>query len=301
MSAAERVAHAAETIRARWEQRVASDPQTEAAQALEDSCQLLDPEVAAELEQFRALELGNLAGRVSATCTNPEHPTWLRVKADGRGCPWCRVAELEAERHTTNEALSDAAEQLRADRDRIAALEQQPAAKDRPVDEDPIAYALTGKVDASADKLTRLFAPTQALREPLEDPHDGPLHHDYRVGRDLPETGRCPVTAGSQFAAWLKAARAGAELSQQKVSDVLRGQGFTALHQTVIAKIERCERPVRLDEAVAMVELFGTTLDVALGLTQGSPDSLAGRRAASQLVLLQQIRASIDAELGGAR
>ncbi|MEU9865524.1 hypothetical protein AB0D99_32110 [Streptomyces sp. NPDC047971] len=34
-----------------------------------------------------------------------------------------RVAELEAERHTTNEALSDAAEQLRANRDRIAELE----------------------------------------------------------------------------------------------------------------------------------------------------------------------------------
>ncbi|KAF0647120.1 hypothetical protein K701_25360 [Streptomyces fradiae ATCC 10745 = DSM 40063] len=34
-----------------------------------------------------------------------------------------RVAELEAERHETNEALSDAAEALRANRDRIAALE----------------------------------------------------------------------------------------------------------------------------------------------------------------------------------
>ncbi|HZF92021.1 hypothetical protein [Streptomyces sp.] len=35
-----------------------------------------------------------------------------------------RVAELETERHTTNEALSDAAEQLRVDRDRIARLEK---------------------------------------------------------------------------------------------------------------------------------------------------------------------------------
>lgn len=34
-----------------------------------------------------------------------------------------RVAELEAERHSTNEALSDAAEQLRANRDRITELE----------------------------------------------------------------------------------------------------------------------------------------------------------------------------------
>ncbi|MFD0256473.1 hypothetical protein ACFVGX_36840 [Streptomyces sp. NPDC127113] len=34
-----------------------------------------------------------------------------------------RITELERERHTTNEALSDAAEQLRANRDRIAELE----------------------------------------------------------------------------------------------------------------------------------------------------------------------------------
>lgn len=36
-----------------------------------------------------------------------------------------RVAELESERHTTNEALSDAAEALRRQRDRIAGLEAQ--------------------------------------------------------------------------------------------------------------------------------------------------------------------------------
>jgi hypothetical protein len=42
-----------------------------------------------------------------------------------------QVAELEAERHTTNEALTDAAETLRANRDRIAELEaaQSPAAQ----------------------------------------------------------------------------------------------------------------------------------------------------------------------------
>jgi len=41
-------------------------------------------------------------------------------------------------------------------------------------------------VEVSADRLTRLLAPVQALRE---DPHDGPLAHDYRIPRDLPETG----------------------------------------------------------------------------------------------------------------
>lgn len=51
-----------------------------------------------------------------------------------------------------------------------------------------------------ADGITRRFAPTQALREDVtpmqallagqraavEDTHESPLHHRYRVGRDLP-------------------------------------------------------------------------------------------------------------------
>jgi hypothetical protein len=67
-------------------------------------------------------------------------------------------------------------EQLRA---RVAELEQLLA-------DAPVAVTLTERASEAADKLTRLFAPTQALRE---DPHDGPLHHSYRVPRDLPETG----------------------------------------------------------------------------------------------------------------
>jgi hypothetical protein len=41
------------------------------------------------------------------------------------------------------------------------------------------------------DGITRRIAPTQALRESWEDPHDSPLHHEYRVSHDLPlpETG----------------------------------------------------------------------------------------------------------------
>lgn len=41
-------------------------------------------------------------------------------------------------------------------------------------------------VEESADKLTRLLAPTQALRE---DPHDSPLHRSFRLGHDMPQTG----------------------------------------------------------------------------------------------------------------
>jgi hypothetical protein len=53
---------------------------------------------AAELAAYRALDLADLDGRVSASCDNPDHPTWLRAKDDTRGCPWCTIAELEEQR-----------------------------------------------------------------------------------------------------------------------------------------------------------------------------------------------------------
>ncbi|NED73321.1 hypothetical protein G3I51_13410 [Streptomyces sp. SID9944] len=66
-------------------------------------------------------------------------------------------------------------------------------AEARPVDEDPIAYALTDKVNAeeSCDHPNG-YGPNGCggcgafMPAADEDPHDSPLHHDYRVGRDLP-------------------------------------------------------------------------------------------------------------------
>ncbi|WP_060888693.1 hypothetical protein [Streptomyces scabiei] len=148
MSAATWVAHAAETIRARWEHNVESDPQTEAAQALEDTCQLLDPEVAAELERLRverdryrtawrmartrAISTGGAADRYAARARDAQealqHMLFAVIASQlGRKAATDEIAALKAERHTTNEALSDAAEQLRVDRDRIAELEKRDA------------------------------------------------------------------------------------------------------------------------------------------------------------------------------
>jgi hypothetical protein len=51
----------------------------------------------ARVRELESLDLGAVDGRVSAACEDPAHPTWLRTKDDARGCPWCRVAELEAQ------------------------------------------------------------------------------------------------------------------------------------------------------------------------------------------------------------
>ncbi|MFE7535268.1 hypothetical protein ACFU67_13460 [Streptomyces rhizosphaericola] len=47
------------------------------------------------LGQYQALELGTPEGRISAKCDDSSHPVWLRDLDDMRGCPWCRMAELE--------------------------------------------------------------------------------------------------------------------------------------------------------------------------------------------------------------
>lgn len=69
------------------------------------------------------------------------HPVTQELRA--------QVAELQAERHSTNEALSDAAEALRANRDRIAELEAELA---------------------QPDAITRRIAPTQALSDAEGEP-----------------------------------------------------------------------------------------------------------------------------------
>lgn len=191
-----------------------------------------------ELAAFRALELGDPDGRVSAACGNPSHPTWLRAKIDPRGCPWCeidqahedvvganlarweeeqenarlrlalasaqrgrrglrsdlqfaegsrqrwrtatieaererdqlkaRVAELEAERHVTNEALDDAVQELRA--------------KEAPLK----GRARLDAAAAAAAEVTHWRR--LGITEPEGEFH-GSLHHSYRLGHDLPETG----------------------------------------------------------------------------------------------------------------
>lgn len=128
------------------------------ALALESAQMLMTPEIAAELERFRAMELGDIEGRVSAACAEPGHSTWLRAVSGNRGCPWCRVAELEA--------LTPAAIQTC----RVCGA----------------GYSY-GEPCQTCEFKARMAAEL-AVRG-LEDPHDSPLHHSYKTPRDLPELG----------------------------------------------------------------------------------------------------------------
>jgi len=104
-----------------------------------------------------------------------------------QACRWCEIAERGHGRQFADAvgwhewaAPSDAQVLARMKARRLAQTVSRVGALPVPAGDVP-----------EADGITRLTAPTQALRVSWEDPHDSPLHHDYRpgLGRDLPETG----------------------------------------------------------------------------------------------------------------
>lgn len=151
------------------------------ALALDSAQMLMTPETAAELETLRA--------RVA------------ELEAElGIGSPWtCEVCSKENTRDVCVICETD-----------------RPEPRERTVDEGPIAYALTDKAEAECDhpngygpygcagcgefrppadeedvtpQVRKLRSLLAGQRAAVEDQHDSPLHHPYRLGRDLPQAG----------------------------------------------------------------------------------------------------------------
>jgi hypothetical protein len=146
----------------------------------------------------------------------------LAARAHQLGRLRAQVEALLVERHSTNEALDDAVQALRAkqssDSSYSTALPWAALMDDEDLAEflDELADAATTNVDAvtrlaeveracgtwrliaeaqhghntapGPDAMTRVFVPVASLREP-EGEFYGVVHHDYKVGHDLPETG----------------------------------------------------------------------------------------------------------------
>lgn len=106
-----------------------------------------------------------------------------------------RIDGLEAERHVTNEALDDAVTELRTSFAEQAPRETHPGRRQawrmlaQIEESERVADALlTPETERAADEVTRLLAPTQALREPEGEFHQF-LHHAHTTPHDMPETG----------------------------------------------------------------------------------------------------------------
>jgi hypothetical protein len=92
--------------------------------------------------------------------------------------------ELVLHAHSDLRWCLDMVAKLRA---RVAELEALVGdGSTRPADEDPIAYSLTVEaLHASSGAV--IETPGRPRAAAVEDSHDSPLHHDYRVPHDLPE------------------------------------------------------------------------------------------------------------------
>lgn len=96
-----------------------------------------------------------------------------RAMENGRRVPAAMAVALESAQMLMSPEQAAELERLRK---RVAELEQQ--LKQAQAAGELIGAAL---VDEALDRLI--------VRAPLEDPHDSPLHHDYRIPRDLPQLG----------------------------------------------------------------------------------------------------------------
>lgn len=68
-----------------------------------------------------------------------------------------------------------------------------------------------------------------------------------------------------RFGEWLRAERVRRGWTQPQLADMLNDRGIAPMHTTTIAKIESAGRSVRINEAVAVADLFGASLDWVLG------------------------------------
>lgn len=69
----------------------------------------------------------------------------------------------------------------------------------------------------------------------------------------------------SRFGDWLKAERTKRGWSQPQLAKMMSARGIAPMHATTIAKIEAASRSVRINEAVALADLFEVSLDWLLG------------------------------------
>lgn len=192
------------------------------ALALESAGLLMGPDTAAELARLRQYAEHKQSREEELLATLGQYN--LVASPDAWALGMTVISHLEGP-HTPSTpeepepGLRKLIEQLRA---RVAELEAEPRV--RPVDEDPIAFTVVGAIatephafkaqyQGESDAKRRLpnckvcgrpaidpahdedvRPQVRKLRallagQRLEDPHNGPLSHSYRVGRDLPETG----------------------------------------------------------------------------------------------------------------
>ena len=146
------------------------------------------PELVAEVVALRArvAELEAYEQLSPQQCPKGLHADWLIDSEYAHACPWCRIDELSTAHSNAIKLINGLECDLSAARARVAELEAQLPAVQEP--ENPFRPCGCPK---------RFDRHAWGCPTVPEDPHNGPNHHDYTLGRDLPfiprqVTGRCP-------------------------------------------------------------------------------------------------------------
>ncbi|HEV2371857.1 MAG TPA: helix-turn-helix domain-containing protein [Streptosporangiaceae bacterium] len=82
------------------------------------------------------------------------------------------------------------------------------------------------------------------------------------------------AAAETLFAERLRALREAANMTQGQLAERMTQLGFS-MHQTTIAKVEKSQRPVRLNEAVAFAAVLNVQVTDLLTDTESTPESAA--------------------------
>jgi hypothetical protein len=147
------------------------------ALALESAGLLMTPETAADMASVST----------DAVRVAEESLAELKREHEANAALRTRVAELDAQREALSARLR-AGQRWKQGRT-PALVSQDFVSQDELRAMFGIPMVAPWDEPTKPDALTRTFAPTAALRE---DPHDSPLHHGYRLGRDLPQSDAAP-------------------------------------------------------------------------------------------------------------
>ncbi|MGW0577305.1 hypothetical protein ACWD25_15310 [Streptomyces sp. NPDC002920] len=145
-----------------------------------------------------ALDVGEVEGRAAHLFEfggDADVEEWNRLAGADVPALVAEVRRLLAERHVTNEVLSDAAERMRADRDRIAELEATLRLRSTQRGDVGRLIEVAGQsgedcVDVDELRVALSLDADDVGVEPVGEFYTT-VHHAYRpgLGRDLPELG----------------------------------------------------------------------------------------------------------------
>jgi transcriptional regulator with XRE-family HTH domain len=88
----------------------------------------------------------------------------------------------------------------------------------------------------------------------------------------LAGTGQCPEAAETLLAERLRALREAADITQGELAERMTRLGFS-MHQTAVAKVERGQRPVRLNEVAAFAAALRVPVTDLLTVTDSTPEA----------------------------